>query len=39
LTGDIVIDCRAAGFLPEFSVTSEKPLSEWAGFGACPIKF
>jgi len=39
ITGDINIarsmDDSAAGFV----VTSEHPVSEWAGFGACTIKY
>lgn len=38
LTGDIVIAYSTDGFMPGFVVTSENPVSEWAGFGVCQIK-
>ncbi len=35
LAGRVRISCRENA---EFVLTSEKPVSEWAGFGACTIK-
>ncbi len=33
--GRVRISCRASGL---FVITSERPVSEWDGFGACAIK-
>ena len=38
LTGDIVITCSTDGLMPGYVITSENPVSEWAGFGVCQIK-
>jgi Fe-S cluster assembly iron-binding protein IscA len=38
LTGHITISYRSDKLNTGFMLTSEKPVSEWAGFGICSIK-
>jgi len=38
LTGDITISYQNDKFDSGFVLTSERPISEWSGFGVCAIK-
>lgn len=38
LTGDITISYQSDKFNAGFVLTSERPISEWSGFGICSIK-
>ena len=38
LTGDISVTCNAGTDGMDFVVTSEKPISEWSGFGSCKLR-
>jgi len=38
LTGDITITYVAEKYRTGFVLTSERPISEWDGFGVCSIK-
>ncbi|MEE9913783.1 MAG: hypothetical protein K4571_18895 [Deltaproteobacteria bacterium] len=38
LTGDITLSCQSDPFNAGFVLTSERPVSEWSGFGVCTIK-
>ena len=38
LTGDVTIAYQSDKFDSGFVLTSERPVSEWSGFGVCTIK-
>lgn len=38
LTGDVTIAYQSDKFDSGFVLTSERPISEWSGFGVCTIK-
>jgi Fe-S cluster assembly iron-binding protein IscA len=38
LTGGITLSYSQDKYSPGFVLTSERPISEWAGFGVCTIK-
>jgi len=38
IAGDITISYQSDKFNSGFVLTSERPISEWSGFGVCSIK-